>query len=137
MTKGVNEVDSWVVASYVDCRLPLGTLSPQNAACPEIPVRTRRKRTFNGLSPAIADRLAPRTPSWLKASVAARRNSLLTGKFMRFRRFCKRYRYEKPLCRSHFLANSMRKLTGKLFSVTGKFPAGTGKFATRQKRIRP
>jgi hypothetical protein len=27
MAKGVNEVDSWAVASYVDCRLPLGTLS--------------------------------------------------------------------------------------------------------------
>src|SRR5260370_34684573 len=44
MAKGVNEVDSWAVASYVDCRLPLGTLSPENAACPNIPVRTRRER---------------------------------------------------------------------------------------------
>jgi hypothetical protein len=32
-----------------------------------------------------------------------------------------------PLCRSHFSANSLRKLTGKFFSVTGKLPAGTGK----------
>jgi hypothetical protein len=41
-----------------------------------------------------------------------------------------RYQHEKPLCRSGFQANSLRKLTGKLFSVTGKFPAGTGKFCT-------
>jgi uncharacterized protein YbbK (DUF523 family) len=33
---------------------------------------------------------------------------------------------KKPLCGSHFLSNSLGKLTGKLFQGTGIFCAATG-----------
>ena len=74
MAKGVNEVDSWAVASYVDCRSP--TLKSENAACPNISFRTRRKRVC-----AVAGRSADErsdAPAWWWSTALAAVNETAT-----------------------------------------------------------
>ena len=53
---------------------------------------------------------------------------------MRFRGFVRRFHRQKPLCRSDFLANSLRKLTGKKCEITGIENPGTGNFQVERKR---
>ena len=72
-------------------------------------------------------------PGWRHSADRTRlqANSLLTGNFtgiLRFRGSLDRFRSKKPLRRSHFSRNSLRKLTGKIFQRTGNFFAGIREF---------
>jgi hypothetical protein len=45
-----------------------------------------------------------------------------------------RFGPKKPLCRSHFSSNSLRKLTGKIFRRRGNFRPVTGNFTCKNRK---